>query len=129
MANLTMDSSSQGQTRTVVADFSDQLTEKLTREVPGLGSVISVRKEVDDALTDQREFYVSEPDRVMRAVSGHSARLVEIMVQISRVEVARPEWKPVREEAEKVLHELRQQFQIASRRQAGRELEWNMTSR
>jgi hypothetical protein len=129
MSKLTMDSAQQGQTRTVVSDFNDQLAEKLKREVPGLGSVISVRKEIDDTMADQREFYVSEPDRVMRAVSGHSARLVEIVVQIGRVEVARPEWKPVREEAERVLQELRQQFQIASRRQAGRELEWNMTSR
>ena len=92
-----------------------------------LGSMDSVRKEIDDALADMRVFHQFEPDRVMTAVSAHSARMVEIIVQISRIEVTRREWKPVREEAEKVLGEMKSQFQVASRQTAMRQLDYQMS--
>lgn len=98
-----------------------------TQVVPGLGSVVSVRKELDDVLADMRVFHRAEPDQVMGAVSAHSARLVEIIVQISRIEAVRREWKSVREETEKVLSELKSQFQIASRQIAMRQMDFDMT--
>lgn len=61
-----------------------------------LGSVNSVRIEIDDALADMREFHRSEPDQVMQAVSAHAARLTEIVIQISRVEVQQRASSPPR---------------------------------
>src|SRR3954471_9762417 len=89
---------------------------------PGLGTIISVRKEIDDVLADMQDFHRAEPDMVMAAVSAHGARLTEIIVRIQRIEVVRREWKPVREEADKVLGELKSQFQIASRLTAIRQM-------
>lgn len=87
-----------------------------TRVFPGLGSIESVRGEIDDVLADMKAFGSAQPDQVMAAVSGHSARLVEIIIQISRLEVVHREWKPIRtQEAEPVLAELKHQFQVASR--------------
>lgn len=94
-----------------------------------LGSIASVQGEVDDVLADMKVFRNFEPDQVMSAVSAHSARLMEIVVQIGRIEVVRREWKPVREECDRVLGELKSQFQIASRLQAVREADWNMSGR
>lgn len=94
-----------------------------------LGSIDSARKEIDDALADMRVFSNFEPDMVMSAVSQHSARLVEIAVQISRIEAVRREWRPVREEAERVISALKDQFQIASRLHAMREFDWNASGR
>ena len=98
-----------------------------TNVVHGLGSIVSVRGEIDDVLADMKVFHKAEPDQVMAAVSAHSARLVEIVVQIGRVEVTRREWKPVREEAEKVLTELKAQFQVASRQIAIRQMDYEMS--
>ena len=82
----------------------------------GLGSIESVRGEVDDCLADMKAFASAQPDQVMAAVSGHSARLVEIMIQISRIEVVHRQWKPIRtQEIEPVLAELKHQFSVASR--------------
>ena len=97
-----------------------------TTVVPGLGSIQTVRAEVDDVLADMKAFHKAEPDMVMAALSAHSARLVEIIVQIQRIEVMRREWKPVREEAEKTLAELKSQFQIASRLIAIRQMDFDM---
>lgn len=94
-----------------------------------LGSVQGVRSEIDDALADMKVFSKFEPDQVMTAVSAHSARLVEIVVQISRIEHIRREWRPVREECERVIAELKAQFQIASRLHAMREFDWNASGR
>lgn len=88
-----------------------------------------VRREIDDCLADMRDFYRAEPDQVMQAVSAHSARLVEISIRIQRIEVVRREWKPVREEAERVLTELKSQFQVASRVLAQRRDDWEMSGR
>jgi hypothetical protein len=105
------------------------LVQQQHQVVPILGSIITVRKEIDDALADMRVFHRAEPDQVMGAVSAHSARLVEIIVQIQRIEVVRREWKPVREEAERVLNELKNQFSIASRVIAMRQQDWEMSGR
>jgi hypothetical protein len=102
----------------------DQL--RLTVEVPGLGSILSVRKEIDDVLADMQDFHRAEPDMVMAAVSAHGARLTEIIVRIQRIEVVRREWKPVREEAEKVSGELKSQFSIASRLIAIRQMDFDL---
>lgn len=93
---------------------------------PGLGSIISVRSEIDDVLADMKAFHKAEPDMVMAAVSAHSARLVEIIVQCQRIEVMHRQWKPVREEADKTLAELKSQFQIASRLIAIRQMDFDM---
>lgn len=97
-----------------------------TQVVAGLGSIQTVRSEIDDVLADMKAFHRAEPDMVMAAVSAHSARLVEIIVQIQRIEVVRREWKPVREETDKVLAELKSQFQIASRLIAIRQMDFDM---
>jgi hypothetical protein len=96
---------------------------------PVLGSIVSVRTEIDDVLSDMKVFHKAEPDQVMGAVSAHSARLVEIVVQIQRIEPIRREWKPVREEAERVLSELKNQFAVASRVLAMRAQDWEMSGR
>lgn len=97
-----------------------------TAVVPGLGSIASVRGEIDDVLADMKAFHKAEPDMIMAAVSAHSARLVEIIVQIGRIEVINRAWKPVREEADKTLAELKSQFSIASRLIAIRQMDFDM---
>lgn len=97
-----------------------------TQEIPGLGSIVTVRSEIDDVLADMGNFHRSEPDVVMAAVSAHGARLTEIIVRIQRIEVIRREWKPIREEAERTLGELKSQFQVASRLIAVRQMDWEM---
>lgn len=108
---------------------NSQIAEAMTKEYPVIGSIVTARSEIDDALADQGGFHRLDPDRVFEVVSAHSARMIELIVHITRIEVVRREWKPVREEAERVVTELRQQFQVASRRMASRELEWNMNNR
>lgn len=101
----------------------------MNQPVAGLGTMADVRREIDDCLADMRDFHRAEPDQVMHAVSGHSARLVEIVIRIQRIEVMRREWKPVREEAQTVLAELKSQFQVASRILAQRKDDWEMSGR
>lgn len=112
-----------------LADVAKRQAAQLTQTLPGLGTMASIRIEIDDALADMREFHRLEPDVVMHAVSAHSARLIEIAIQVQRVEVVRREWKQVRDEAEKVLAELKAQFQIASRLLAMRTQDWEMSGR
>lgn len=96
---------------------------------PGIGSIASVRAEIDDAFADMKGFHNQEPDEVMRLCGGHSARLSEIRVGIQRIEVVARQWKPVRErEVEPALDELRNQFSIASRLHAVREFDWKMAT-
>lgn len=91
------------------------------------GSIDSVRQELDDAFADMKEFHNREPDEVMRVAGGHSARLAELRGRIQRVEDRLRQWKPVRtREIEPALEELRNQFEIASRRHAVREFDWKM---
>lgn len=94
----------------------------------GVGSIDSVRAEVDDAFADMKTFHNQEPDQVMRMCGGHSARLSEIRVQIQRIEVVARQWKPIRErEVEPAIEELKNQYLIASRLHAVRELDWKMS--
>ncbi|HET6914989.1 MAG TPA: hypothetical protein VFH56_02755 [Acidimicrobiales bacterium] len=113
----------------VLAETVARQAQQQTQVVAGLGSITDVRREIDDCLADMRDFYRAEPDQVMKAVSAHSARLVEIVIRIQRIEVVRREWKPVREEADRVLTELKSQFQIASRVLAMRQQDWEMSGR
>lgn len=91
------------------------LAQRQNIAITGLGTLAEVRKEIDDVLADMRNFHQAEPDMVMEAVSAHGTRLLEIIIQIGRVEVVHREWKPVREEADRVLGELKFAFQVASR--------------
>lgn len=94
----------------------------------GLGSIVTVRKEVDDAFEDIKMFHNVEPDQVLRYCSGHSARMSELRVLIQRIEVIHKQWKPVRvNEVEVCLAELQEQFKIASRLISVRELDFRMT--
>lgn len=115
--------------KSVQSGPNSHIAEAMTKEYPVIGSIVTARSEIDDALADQTGFSGLDPDRVFEVVSAHSARMIELIVHISRIEVVRREWKPVREEAERVVTELRQQFQIASRRMASRELDWNTQNR
>lgn len=110
-----------------LAEAVQRSTAQQSQVVQGLGTIASVRQEIDDCLADMRVFHRAEPDQVMQAVSAHSARLVEMIVSIQRIEVVRREWKPVREEAERVLGELKSQFQVASRLLAMRQNDWEMS--
>lgn len=92
----------------------------------GLGSIDSVRAELADVLEDMKAFSNAEPDQVMSAVSAHGARLVEIKILASRWEVQYKQWKPVRQEVEDVLAELRFQFQVASRLISVRQLDQDL---
>lgn len=101
-------------------------TKLYTEVIPGVGSVQSVRAEIDDALADMRLFHQNEPDVVITAVSAHAARLAEIVTQARRIEVRMRQWKPVREEAEFVLGQLRDQYQMHSRLLTVRQLDQSM---
>lgn len=97
------------------------------RPIPGLGTIESVRGEVDDVLADMKEFYRAEPDQVMAAVSAHMARLIEISIRIGRIQVTNRHWKPVGDEVDKVISGLREQFQVASRLITVRQLDQDIT--
>lgn len=89
--------------------------------------MVSVRAEVDAAFVVMRGFHRLEPDQVMRTIGGLSARLVEIRVQIYRIEDLNPVWKPLRvREVEPALEELGRQYSIASRLHSVKELEFKM---
>ena len=129
MPTLRMESSTEAKTGSepVKPSAGMPMVANQTKEYPGLGSIVTVRKEIDDVMADMGDFYRAEPDMVMSAVSAHGARLVEIIVRISRIEVLVREWKPVREEAEKVLNELKSQFQVASRQVAIRQMDLTLS--
>lgn len=93
------------------------------------GSIDTVRKEIDDAFEDMKQFHNMEPDQIMRLCGGQSARLSEIRVRIQRIEDYKREWKNVRtRELEPALEELERQYTIASRLHSVRELDWKMES-
>lgn len=97
-----------------------------TDTVPGLGSILTVRGEIEDALADMRLFHQNEPDVVITAVSAHAARLAELVVQARRIEVRLRQWKAIREEAEFVLSQLRDQYQMHSRLLTVRQLDQSL---
>lgn len=115
--------------KSTLAELTQRAATQEKRVVVGLGSIADIRSEIDDALADMRVFHRAEPDEVMRSVSGHSARMIEISIHISRIEAIRREWKPVREEADRVITELKNQFQVASRVFAMRQQDWEMSGR
>lgn len=115
--------------KSALAETVQRQAQQHHQPVAGLGTLADVRREIDDCLADMRDFHRAEPDQVMQAVSAHSARLVEIIIRIQRVEVLRREWKPVREECDRVLSELKSQFQVASRVLAQRRDDWEMSGR
>lgn len=97
-----------------------------THRYARIGSIDEVRSEIDDAFTDMRDFYISEPDEVMRKVSGHLARLAEISKEIRRVEngPAR-QLKAIRtNEIDPTMKDLWEQYQIASRLLESRKIDF-----
>lgn len=118
-ANETSDSTSKGL-------LPWEQTKVFTETIPGLGSIQTVRAEIDDALEDMRLFHQNEPDVVIQAVSAHGARLAEIVTRIRRIEVRLRHWKATREEAEFVLGQLRDQYQMHSRLLTVRQLDQSL---
>lgn len=101
----------------------------LDQNYPGIGSVRSVREEINAALAAMRGMHRQESDEVMRTVAGLTARLVELKVGISRIEVMAPVWKTVRsQELEPTLDELGRQYAIASRLHSVRELDYKIAT-
>jgi hypothetical protein len=93
-----------------------------------IGSIDDVRSEIDDAHEDMREFYLNEPDEVMRKVSGHLARMTELSKEIRRIEGSARMWKSVRTaEIDPTIDALFQQFQIHSRLQSVREMDFRVS--
>jgi len=91
------------------------------------GSIDSVREEINDAFADMKEFLNQEPDEIMKICAGHSARLSEIRVRISRIEDFHRQWKNVRtREVEVALEELQNQFSAASRLLSARDLDYRI---
>lgn len=98
-----------------------------TTKYPNIGSIDDIRQEVDDAHADMRGFYNQEPDEVMRLVSGHLARLVEISKEIRRIEGTVRQLKTVRtNEIDPAMQALFQQFQIHSRLESVRETDFRV---
>ena len=98
-----------------------------TTKYANIGSIDDVRGEIDDAYEDMRRFYEQEPDEVMRLVSGHLARLTEISKEIRRIEMTVRQWKAIRtNEIDPAVDALFQQFQIHSRLQSVREMDWKV---
>jgi len=94
-----------------------------------IGSINSVREEIDNAFADMKTAYNREPDEVMRFCAGHSARLSELRVLINRIEDVHRQWRPIRtREIELALDELQNQNANASRRLSARELDWKIES-
>lgn len=93
------------------------------------GTITTIRKEIDDAFEDMKQFDSMEPDEIMRVASGQSARLSEIRVRIFRIEDFHREWRNIRiREIEPAIDELREQWKNASRLHSVRELDWKMES-
>lgn len=100
-----------------------------TREFPGIGSVVTVRGEVDATFEVMRGFHSLEPEDVMRFVGGLSARLVELRVRTTRVEVAHPIWTSIRtNELDPAIEELGRQYAIASRLHSVKELDYRIST-
>lgn len=98
-----------------------------TQKYPRIGSIDDIRQEVDDAHADMRNFYQQEPDEVMRLVSGHLARLVEISKEIRRIEGTVRQLKAIRtNEIDPAMQALFQQFQIHSRLESVRETDFKV---
>lgn len=107
--------------------LTDRAAQQNQRTVPGLGSVDTVRDELDDVWRAMGEFSTSEPDEVMQRCAAFTARLGEIRMRIQRVEDLYPYWKPIRtREVDPALDELKFQFQVASRLHSVRQFDFEM---
>lgn len=81
-----------------------------------LGSREEVETEIDAMCAATRDFYRMEPDEVMRAISGFSARCTELEIQLYRAEGRYREFSKIRTMQVRVLlAELDRQFKIHSR--------------
>ena len=97
------------------------------REYDGIGSVSKIREEVDVILEHIQEFLNLEPDEIMRFCSGYSARMTELRVKIQRVEDFAPALRTLRtREIDALIDELKNQYNIASRLESVRQLDWEM---
>lgn len=84
--------------------------------IEALGDPEKVRAELDMMYRLVRNFWQMEPDQVMRAVSGFSARCAEMHKDMIRAEGRERVWKTIRTQDVDKLHlELERQFKIASR--------------
>lgn len=109
------------------APMFEAMERRLAQEVPGLGSVNSVRDELDEINGEMKDFPDEEPDEIMRSCSGFSARLVEIRRRIHRIEDHLPHWKQVRtQEVTPLIEETRYQHEVASRILTQRKFDWEM---
>lgn len=81
--------------------------------------------EIDQYYTMIKAFEHSEPDEVMLACSGISARLTEIRGRLQRSGSARATQLRTKE-VDPLLDEIREQFKIHSRVMSAREFDWKM---
>lgn len=127
MPRLTMDTSKQAASPGQQPPMNDMMARRLSAVVPQLGSINSVRDELDSMNETMKGFDEEEPDEVMRACSAYSARLVEIQRRIFRIEDVLTYWKPVRtQEVNRLLEETRFQYEVASRILTQRKFDWEM---
>lgn len=94
--------------------------------ISGIGTIESVRQEVEDAYEDARTFFNREPDEVIRLVSGHCARLSYLRMRVGEIEAVNRQWRPTFNALTECLEELRNQFNYASRLLFSRELDWKI---
>lgn len=81
-----------------------------------LGDPEAIKAEIDMMHRLVRQFWQMEPDQVMQAVSGFSARCAEMHKDMIRAEGRNRAWKSLRTQDVDKLHlELERQFKIASR--------------
>lgn len=91
-----------------------------------MGSIDTVREEVDDAFKHAKVYFQLNPDEAMRYASGYSARMSELKVRIKRIENDVPGWRPVRLEVEDAIEEQRFQYEVHSRLHTTREFDWKV---
>lgn len=97
------------------------------REFDGVGSVTKIREEINVILEHIQEFINMEPDEIMRFCSGYSARLTELRIKIQRLEDFAPVLRSLRtREVDALIDELKNQYNIASRLESVRALDWEM---
>jgi hypothetical protein len=81
-----------------------------------LGTREEIQKELDLIAAHIRIFHRMQPDQVMRACSGYTARLTELEVLLHRVESSDRQYTRVRtQQVERFITELERQWKTASR--------------
>lgn len=128
MSKLTLETTKAGEAPQPMASMPQRMVAQNSKEVPGLGSINSVRAELDSMFEKIRGFETSEPDETMVVCSALSARLSEIRMRIHRVESVLAYWKSVRtQEVDPAIEEVRFQYNLASRLLTQRQLDWDMS--